>query len=245
MTTDISDNAPDRDAHKRGRRHCQASRTPSVTIRRNRTHPGGSLATEAPRARSAQSGPNARPSGARPHAQAPSRRSHQSQQQANTHTQCTGHACVWYASPVQVTDGEGIASAAMPQLPDVAVVDMDLPARSAEIAAVMYLTHGTVHNYLASAVTELGARDRSTRSASQPRPAGYNPSPVAHRGCRVACHGHGTTLRGFLPRAWDHLVASDGTTRRAGLGVLIASGTRSSRSIDLGVRDGIPGGCRD
>ena len=30
----------------------------------------------------------------------------------------------------------------------------------------------------------------------------------------VACHGHGTTMRGFLPRGWDHLVASDGTTRR-------------------------------
>ena len=61
----------------------------------------------------------------------------------------------------------------------------------------------------------------------------------------VACHAYGTTLRGFLPRAWDHPVASDGTTRRVGLGGLITSGTRSSMSIDLGVRDGIPGGCRD
>ena len=27
----------------------------------------------------------------------------------------------------------------------------------------------------------------------------------------VVCHGHGTTLRGFLPRGWDHPVASNGT----------------------------------
>jgi hypothetical protein len=61
----------------------------------------------------------------------------------------------------------------------------------------------------------------------------------------VACQEHGTTLRGFLPRAWDHLVASDGTTRRVGLGVLITSGTGCLKSIDLGVRDGVPGGGRD
>jgi len=29
----------------------------------------------------------------------------------------------------------------------------------------------------------------------------------------VACQQHGTTLRDFLPRAWDHRVASTGTTR--------------------------------
>ena len=52
----------------------------------------------------------------------------------------------------------------------------------------------------------------------------------------VACHVHGTTLRGFLPRAWDHLVASDGTTRRVAPGVLITSGTDAFKSIDLGVR---------
>ena len=38
----------------------------------------------------------------------------------------------------------------------------------------------------------------------------------------VACHGHGTTLRGFLPRGWDHPVASDGTTRRVVPVVLVA-----------------------
>jgi hypothetical protein len=63
---------------------------------------------------------------------------------------------------------------------------------------------------------------------------------------RVACHGHGTAFRGFLPRAWDHLVASDGTTRRACLGVLITSGTRCFQVDRLGGSgDGIPGGCRD
>ena len=39
---------------------------------------------------------------------------------------------------------------------------------------------------------------------------------------RVACHDHGTTLRGFLPRGWDHLVASDGTARRVVPVVLVA-----------------------
>src|ERR1039457_2348164 len=37
----------------------------------------------------------------------------------------------------------------------------------------------------------------------------------------VACPDHGTLLRGFLPRAWDHLVASNGTARRVVPGVLI------------------------
>ena len=62
----------------------------------------------------------------------------------------------------------------------------------------------------------------------------------------VACQEHGTTLKGFLPRAWDHPVASDGTTRRAGLGVLITSGTWCLQVNRLGgCGDGIPGGCRD
>ena len=62
----------------------------------------------------------------------------------------------------------------------------------------------------------------------------------------VACHEHGTTFPGFLPRAWDHLVASDGTTRRVGLGVLITSGTRCLQADRLGGSgDGVPGGCRD
>src|SRR6266516_463224 len=62
----------------------------------------------------------------------------------------------------------------------------------------------------------------------------------------VACHAYGTTLRGFLPRAWDHLVASDGTTRRVGLGVLITSGIRCLQVDRLGGSgDGVPGGCRD
>jgi hypothetical protein len=33
----------------------------------------------------------------------------------------------------------------------------------------------------------------------------------------VARHDHGTTVSGFLPRGWDHPVASDGTTRRVAL----------------------------
>ncbi|MFI6637091.1 hypothetical protein ACIBI7_50105, partial [Nonomuraea fuscirosea] len=33
-------------------------------------------------------------------------------------------------------------------------------------------------------------------------------------GTGVASQLHGTTREEFLPRAWDHLVASDGTTRR-------------------------------
>ena len=44
-------------------------------------------------------------------------------------------------------------------------------------------------------------------------------------------------MRGFLPRGWDHLVASDGTTRRVVPGVLDRFRTPmpSGRS-DLGVR---------
>jgi hypothetical protein len=37
----------------------------------------------------------------------------------------------------------------------------------------------------------------------------------------VACHEHGTRLKGFLPRGWDRLVASDGTTWRVAWLVLI------------------------
>ncbi|MGH3828758.1 MAG: hypothetical protein ACRDQX_16545, partial [Pseudonocardiaceae bacterium] len=37
--------------------------------------------------------------------------------------------------------------------------------------------------------------------------------PIATAVAVVARHDHGTTLSGFLPRGWDHLVASDGTTR--------------------------------
>jgi hypothetical protein len=51
---------------------------------------------------------------------------------------------------------------------------------------------------------------------------------------RVTCHQHGTTLTGFLPRAWDHPVASDGTTRRVAWEVLITSGTRFLQVDRLG-----------
>src|SRR5215831_21300135 len=70
--------------------------------------------------------------------------------------------------------------------------------------------------------------------------------PIATDQACVACHQHGTAFRGFLPRAWDHPVASDGTTRRAAFGVLITSGTRCFQVDRLGGSgDGIPGGCRD
>jgi len=66
------------------------------------------------------------------------------------------------------------------------------------------------------------------------------------RQAHVACQQHGTTLRGFLPRAWDHPVASDGTTRRVTSLVLITCGTWCLQVDRLGGSgDGIPGGCRD
>src|SRR5450756_744690 len=43
----------------------------------------------------------------------------------------------------------------------------------------------------------------------------------------VACHEHGTTLNGFLPVSWDHVVASYGTTRR------VAWGGSSARLLSL------------
>src|SRR5674476_618252 len=44
----------------------------------------------------------------------------------------------------------------------------------------------------------------------------------------VACHEHGTTLSGFLPASWDHLVASYGTTRRV---VRVGSSARLLASV--------------
>ena len=62
----------------------------------------------------------------------------------------------------------------------------------------------------------------------------------------VACHVHGTAPRGFLPRAWDHPVASDGTTRRVVPGVLITVQYGCLQVDRLGGSgDGVPGGCRD
>jgi hypothetical protein len=61
----------------------------------------------------------------------------------------------------------------------------------------------------------------------------------------VACHAHGTTAWGFLPRAWDHLVASDGTTRRVVPGLLITCVSDAFKSIGLEAGIGIPGGCGD
>ena len=60
---------------------------------------------------------------------------------------------------------------------------------------------------------------------------------------RVACHGHGTTLSGFLPRGWDHPVASDGTTRRVVPVVLVTCPVRMPQVVGLGGSgDGVPGG---
>ena len=57
---------------------------------------------------------------------------------------------------------------------------------------------------------------------------------------------HGTTLRGFLPRGWDHPVASDGTTRRVVPVVLSFSCSDAAKSSDLEAgADGVPGGQRD
>jgi NAD(P)-dependent dehydrogenase (short-subunit alcohol dehydrogenase family) len=62
----------------------------------------------------------------------------------------------------------------------------------------------------------------------------------------VACHDHGTTLRGFLPRGWDHPVASNGTTRRVVPVVLSLSCSDAAKSSDLEAgADGVPGGQRD
>jgi hypothetical protein len=68
----------------------------------------------------------------------------------------------------------------------------------------------------------------------------------ADEAAAVACHDHGTTLKGFLPRAWDHPVASDGTTRRVVPGILI-TGLYGFLQVNRlgGSGDGIPGGCRD
>ena len=66
------------------------------------------------------------------------------------------------------------------------------------------------------------------------------------RSLRVACQQHGTTLRDFLPRAWDHPVASYGTTRRVVPGILVA-GRYGCLQVDRlgGSGDGVPGGRGD
>jgi hypothetical protein len=67
----------------------------------------------------------------------------------------------------------------------------------------------------------------------------------AWRSGSVARHDHGTTLSGFLPRAWDHLVASDGTTRRVAPWGLITSDIRSLHVVRRGGSSGVPGGFGD
>jgi len=62
----------------------------------------------------------------------------------------------------------------------------------------------------------------------------------------VACHEHGTTLSGFLPASWDHLVASCGTTRHV---VRVESSARMFASdvmfVDVEVNSGgVQGGRR-
>jgi hypothetical protein len=59
----------------------------------------------------------------------------------------------------------------------------------------------------------------------------------------VARRDHGTALSGFLPRGWDHLVASEGTTRRVTPWGLIVSDIRSVHVMRRGGSvDGVPGG---
>jgi integrase len=59
---------------------------------------------------------------------------------------------------------------------------------------------------------------------------------------RVACHGHGTVLSGFLPGAWDHPVASDGTTRRVVPWGLVASVVGFLHVVGCGGWCGVRGG---
>ena len=59
-------------------------------------------------------------------------------------------------------------------------------------------------------------------SSRGPAPYGVGHLPHAGGKTPVACHEHGTTLSGFLPASWDHLVASYGTTRRVVRGELSA-----------------------
>ena len=70
--------------------------------------------------------------------------------------------------------------------------------------------------------------------------------PAARLVMTVACQQHGTTLRDFLPRAWDHPVASYGTTRRVVPGLLI-TGRYGCLQVDRlgGSGDGVPGGRGD
>lgn len=60
----------------------------------------------------------------------------------------------------------------------------------------------------------------------------------------VACHEDGTTVSGFLPVSWDHLVASYGTTRRAlqvGSSVRLFDAHVVSQDVEVN-SDGVQGG---
>jgi hypothetical protein len=83
----------------------------------------------------------------------------------------------------------------------------------------------------APATTRTRHESPSWRSTTSPRGSAALP---------VACHRHGTTVWGFLPRGRGRPVASYGTT-------CLMPDTDASRSSDVGGSgiDGIPGGCRD
>ena len=91
--------------------------------------------------------------------------------------------------------------------------------RSGAYVARVWSNGAAVRAYPAPTAPALQYVHTSTR---RPRKAGTRRGLLS-----VACQLHGTTLRGFLPRAWDHLVASDGTTtRRVAPLVLITYVTR-------------------
>jgi hypothetical protein len=80
------------------------------------------------------------------------------------------------------------------------------------------------------------------RTARAPGPA-HEMRAATPAFLRVARHDHGTALGGFLPRAWDHLVASDGTTRRVARWGVITPVVRYLQVVRRGgSADGVPGG---
>ncbi|MGH3830818.1 MAG: hypothetical protein ACRDRS_10285, partial [Pseudonocardiaceae bacterium] len=78
------------------------------------------------------------------------------------------------------------------------------------------------------AVREQWRKEAQARSLGDPdpMPVRWRLSDPAVMDHDVARHDHGTVVSGFLPRGWDHSVASGGTTRRVAPWRLIASGIR-------------------
>lgn len=138
-------------------------------------------------------------------------------------------------------DAEAVTDGVVPLAGVLADEVLPLDPHPAASSARPQVIMASPHRAAPFAMRRFISREATVRHQNAPHPSGTIPGPrpswpqsdhrrVADlardhrdgsRGAVVACHGHGTFLSGFLPRGWDHPVASDGTTRRVVPGVLV------------------------